>query len=416
MPPIFSSAQAFLQQHRPIDPVRCQRPFAVTQAVNWFGANFSGQLVYAIKANPSPFILESMSKGGVSRFDVASLNEIEIVKQATPQADLFYMNPVKARAHIREAYFKHGVRRFSVDHKDEMIKILDVTNNAKDLIIFVRLHCNDEGSVLPLGKKYGATGEQALSLLKFVSSKAERLGVTFHVGSQALVPSRFGEAIRHVSRILQQAKVQASELNVGGGFPVFYKQGDPVDLSAYTRAIEEALPKVPLTKDAKIYAEPGRALVAEAESLIVRVDARHNNELYINDGGYGILFDAAFSNWVFPISLINNDNESPDLKSQELKPFTLWGPTCDAADRMPGPFYLPSCVKEGDYLEVHKTGAYGWAMRSQFNGFGRYEEIEVTDKVGLSNFDTKLHPKKTINENTTEKMSDQDQTILTSNG
>jgi len=410
---VFTSAKAFLEQHRPIDPVRCQRPFAVRRAVQWFENHFSGQLIYAIKANPSPFILDAMGKAGVSRFDVASLNEIEMVRNAHPDAALFYMNPVKARAHIREAYFKHGVRRFSVDHKDEMIKILNVTNNAKDLIIFVRLHCNDEGSVLPLGKKYGAIGEQAVSLLKFVASKAERLGVTFHVGSQALVPTRFAEAINQTSSILQQANVQADELNVGGGFPVFYKQGDPVDLSPYTKAIKEALYKVPLSKDAKIYAEPGRALVAEAESLIVRVDARHGghddhgDELYINDGGYGILFDAAFSNWIFPIRLINHDIKSQDLNSQNNMPFSLWGPTCDAADRMAGPFYLPNCVKEGDYLEVHKTGAYGWAMSSHFNGFGRYEEIEVTDDVILSNYEPKV---------TDENTTDQDQSILISNG
>ena len=380
----FSSAEAFLKAHRPVDPVRCLRPFLAERAAQWFQTQFPGRLLYAVKANPTRTLIEGLSVSGVSGFDVASLHEIEHMRAVAVDADLFYMNPVKSRAHIREAYFTHGVRRFAVDSEAEVLKILDVTNQADDLCLFVRLACNDEGSVLPLGAKYGVSGAEAAALLQLVRAKARRLGVTFHVGSQALVPARYGQALTLVGDLVRRAGVVADVLNVGGGFPIFYKEGDPLCLEPFLAAIRAGLADVPLAGDADIFAEPGRALVAESESLIVRVDGRRDQDLFINDGGYGVLYDAAFSEWVFPCRLIGSSTGG------DLLPFSFWGPTCDAADRMKGPFYLPASVKEGDYIEIYKTGAYGWAMASVFNGFGSYEMIELEDDVPLSNFASPL--------------------------
>ncbi|GJM02325.1 MAG: ornithine decarboxylase [Rhodomicrobium sp.] len=379
----YKTAEEFLSLRRPVDPVRCRRPFAVLRAADWFHNRFSGELIYAVKANTSPFVIEALNASGVQRFDVASLTEVETIYHSVPGAELFYMNPVKSRAHIRSAYFDYGVRTFSVDHVDEVHKILEVTENANDLSLFVRLHCNDRGSVLPLGKKYGAEGRAAVELLQLVRSVAARLGVTFHVGSQALEPARFGEAIHHAADLVRRAGVVAELMNVGGGFPACYRASDPVDLGIYIDVIETAISAMPMVHDAQLFAEPGRALSAEAESLIVRVDARRGHELFINDGGYGVLYDAANCDWIFPARLIGDGGA---CYAEGLEAFSFWGPTCDAADRMKGPFLLPGHVAEGDYLEIHKTGAYGSVMASGFNGFGCYEEIELEDEVMLSNF------------------------------
>lgn len=377
----YLSAEEFLASRRPVDPVRCFRPFAVARAVRWFQTNFSGNLIYAVKSNMNPDIIKIIAGQGVTNYDVASLTEVDQIYHGVPGARLFYMNPVKSRAHIRSAYFDYGVRQFSVDHIDEVDKILAVTENAKDLTLFVRLHCNDAGSVLPLGKKYGAEGAMAIELLQYVRQNAERLGVTFHVGSQALQPQRYGEAIRHAAELVRSAGVVAELLNVGGGFPQYYKAGDPIDLAAYTETIEAALEDMPLVQDGEVFAEPGRALSAESESLIVRVDARRGNELFINDGGYGVLYDAANCDWIFPARLIGHEGEDGGMV-----PYHLWGPTCDAADQMKGPFVLPASIEEGDYIEIHKTGAYGGVMASGFNGFGCYEEILLEDEVMFSNY------------------------------
>jgi ornithine decarboxylase len=210
---------------------------------------------------------------------------------------------------------------------------------------------------------------------------------------------RFGEAIRYAGDLVRRAGVMAELLNVGGGFPIFYKDGDPIDLTPYMSNIEQSLEALPMVLGGEVFAEPGRALVAEAESLIVRVDARRDNELFINDGGYGVLYDAANCDWVFPVRLLANDASEYDkriVETSELTAFQLWGPTCDAADHMKGPFLLPACVKEGDYLEIHKTGAYGGVMASGFNGFGCYEEIFLEDDVMVTNFAPVTDTKKLI--------------------
>ena len=385
----FCSADAFLKRHRPVDPVRCWRPAMVDRAASWFQSQFyerlGGRVLYAVKANPSPFVLKRLFAAGITGFDVASLHEIELLSGQLPEADLYYMNPVKSRAHIRAAYFTYGVRRFAVDGLDEVHKILDVTQQAADLHLFVRLACNDTGSVLPLSAKYGAEGADAAALLRLARSKAAQLGVTFHVGSQALVPARYEQALRLVGTLLARAEVAADAVNVGGGFPISYRDEGRVDLDGCGRAIEAGLEALPTALGTGLLVEPGRALVAEAESLIVRVDGRRGEALFINDGGYGVLFDAAFSDWVFPCRLIGRD-DAADGQPSELQAFSFWGPTCDAADRMKGPFYLPATVKEGDYIEIYKTGAYGWSMASSFNGFGCYEMIEVEDEVPLPTF------------------------------
>ena len=398
MRPTYFSAEQFLNERRPIDPVRCFRPQAIKRAVTWFQTQFTGELIYAVKANMAPDIVSAVAGNGVKNFDVASLTEVDLIYHGVPGAHLFYMNPVKSRAHIRSAYFDYGVRCFALDHIEELEKILSVTEGARDLTIFVRLHCDDSGSVLPLGKKYGAESSEAIELLKLVRQKAERLGVTFHVGSQALQAERYGEAIRYAGDLLKRAGVVTELLNVGGGFPIYYRDGDPIDLSDYVIQIESSLEALPMVEGAEIFAEPGRALVAESESLIVRVDARRGHELFINDGGYGVLFDAANCDWVFPLRLIGQGQgqgqgqgnraqlQASDALSHEMVGFEFWGPTCDAADHMKGPFQLPASVKEGDYLEIYKTGAYGGVMASGFNGFGCYEEIILKDDVMQSNF------------------------------
>lgn len=378
---LFATGADFLIDHRPQNPVRCCRPFAVVRAATWFIKSFPGEIIYAVKANMSPFVIDALRSSGVTRFDVASVGEVKAVTELVPDASLFFMNPIKSRASIRAAYFDYGVRVFALDHMDELAKILDVTEGASDLTLFVRLSCNDEGSLLPLGEKYGARRAEAKELLQAVRARSAKLGVTFHVGSQALKAERFGEAILRSADVVREAGVVVDALNVGGGFPISYQSDDSVPLELYMETIKAVLPNMPLAPGGVVYAEPGRALVAEAESLIVRVDARRGADLYINDGAYGILYDAAHCNWVYPARIIGASDQGQDLQQ-----FCLWGPSCDADDRMPGPFLLPDTIAEGDYIEIGKTGAYGVVMASAFNGFGQYELIEVEDDTFSSAF------------------------------
>jgi ornithine decarboxylase len=115
----------------------------------------------------------------------------------------------------------------------------------------------------------------------------------------------------------------------------------------------------------------------------VRVDARRGNALYVNDGAFGTLFDAAYSGFRFPARLI----ASTRRKAKPLAEFTLYGPTCDSSDYLPGPFVLPECVREGDHVEIGQIGAYGRVLANRFNGFGEYDEVILTDEPMLSMYE-----------------------------
>ena len=139
--------------------------------------------------------------------------------------------------------------------------------------------------------------------------------------------------------------------------------------------IHEGFEALPVSYSAELWCEPGRALCAEYASLLVRVEKRRGDELYINDGAYGALFDAAHIGWRFPVSLLRQ----PESAARPIG-FSFYGPTCDDMDHMAGPFELPADVRAGDYIEIGMLGAYGSAMRTQFNGFGAVETVIVGDE------------------------------------
>ena len=194
---IYPSASEFLRHRRPERPVLALRPHAAKRAADWFVANFPGRVLYAAKANDAPAILDMLAGAGVRAFDVASLAEIERVARIE-DAELYYMNPVKPRGAIARAYREFGVRRFAFDSDDELDKVLQEIGGAGDLTLFLRIACHKTHSLIPLEGKYGVSVEDAPALLLRARQCATRLGITFHVGSQAVVPAAFGEALTQV--------------------------------------------------------------------------------------------------------------------------------------------------------------------------------------------------------------------------
>ena len=375
---VFTSAAEFLRHHRPERPVLCLRPRAATRAARWFLANFPGRVLYAAKANDSDSIIEALVQAGISQFDVASLVEIGRMA-AVPNAELYFMNPVKSRGSIRIAYREFAVRSFSFDSEDELYKILEETGRAQDLNLYLRIACPNTHSLIPLEGKFGISTAEAPALLLRARQVARRLGITFHVGSQAVVPAAFGEALRRVGQLIVTSGVLVDAVDIGGGFPSRYPHSDPPELAAYTDEIVKAWDELAVKHSCELLCEPGRALVAEAESVILRVDARRGNALYVNDGAFGTLFDAAYSGFRYPARLIGATGSA-----KAEAEFSLYGPTCDSSDYLPGPFMLPSSVQEGDYIEIGQTGAYGRVLANRFNGFGEYDEVVLTDEPMLS--------------------------------
>jgi ornithine decarboxylase len=240
-----------------------------------------------------------------------------------------------------------------------------------------------QGAAYSLAGKFGVEAREAAPLLLAARRATDELmGVSFHVGSQCMRPSAFQAAMAQASRALVRAGVFADVVDVGGGFPSVYPGMIPPDLSEYVAAIERGFSEMMVHETTELWCEPGRALVAEGSSLLTRVDLRKGDALYLNDGSYGALFDAAHTKWPFPVKLHRPDGEA----GAALKPFRFFGPTCDSLDAMPGPFWLPEDVREGDYVEIGMLGAYGVAMTTRFNGYGDIDAAIVDDAPMASTY------------------------------
>ena len=365
---------ADIAMQRPVQPVTLIRPHAARRAARFFAEKFPGRSLYAVKANPSPDLLKVLWESGITHYDVASIAEVRLVAETLPEAVLCFMHPVKAEEAIAEAYTL-GVRTFSLDTLDELDKIVRATGGAADLNLCVRIRVSSDHSKLSLASKFGAEPEEMKALLFAARQAADALGICFHVGSQAMTPAAYAEAMERVRAAIVEAAVTVDIVDVGGGFPSVYPGMEPPALEAYFEVISRAFESLPISYSAELWCEPGRALCAEYASVLVRVEKRRGDQLYINDGAYGALFDAAHIGWRFPVQLVREDpSDARDMA------FSFYGPTCDDLDHMAGPFHLPADVGPGDYVEIGMLGAYGCAMRTGFNGFGAVARVEVTDE------------------------------------
>jgi ornithine decarboxylase len=272
------------------------------------------------------------------------------------------------------------VRTFSLDTHEELEKIIAATGNAKDLNLMVRLAVATEGAAYTLAGKFGVSADQAPSLLLATRRATEELmGVAFHVGSQCMRPTAYQAAMAQASRALVRAGVFADVVDVGGGFPSVYPGMTPPALEDYVDSIHRGFEDMKVHETTELWCEPGRALVAESSSILAKVELRKGDALYLNDGSYGSMFDATHAKWPFPVKLVRPDAINDGEASADLKPFRFYGPTCDSIDHMPGPFWLPADVDEGDYVEIGMLGAYGVAMNTRFNGYGDTETVQVGD-------------------------------------
>ena len=360
---------------QPVQPVTLLRPHAARRAARFFVEKFPGRSLYAVKANPSPDLLRILWDAGVTHYDVASIGEVRLVRETLPEAVICFMHPVKAEEAIAEAYRDHGVRTFSLDTLEELDKIVAATGGAQDLNLLVRLRVSSDHAKLSLASKFGAEPQDVKPLLIAARQASDALGICFHVGSQAMSPAAYAEAMGRVRDAIVEAAVTVDIVDVGGGFPSWYPGMEPPPLETYFAVIHAAFEALPISYSAELWCEPGRALCAEYGSLVVRVEKRRGAELYINDGAYGALFDAAHIGWRYPVQLLRAE----DSRVRPM-PFSFYGPTCDDLDHMAGPFELPGDVRAGDYLEIGMLGAYGSAMRTGFNGFGAEHTETVEDE------------------------------------
>ena len=379
----FKDVNELVNKLKPNYPVYCMRPESLKTSTRFFKNNFPGKVLYAVKTNPNKEVLKHIIKNGIENFDTASINEILLIKKLKPNAHIYFMHTVKNRNDLSEAYFNLGVRDFALDTKDELVKILEATNHAKDLTLYIRISISNEHAEIDLSRKFGAASSEALGLVRLCKEHANKIGISFHVGSQCMHKISFTKAIGEVGNIIKKTKIVPDIINVGGGFPSIYPDLNPEPLESYLNEIKNSITKLNLLTTPELICEPGRAIVAESGSTIVKVNLRKKQKLYINDGTYGTLFDAWVPNFILPSRMILNGR----IQSKKLTAFNFFGPTCDSMDYMKGPFMLPNNIKEGDYIELGQLGAYGLTFRTKFNGFYSNEIFETADQPIMSLYD-----------------------------
>ena len=381
----FKSVEELVNTLKPDKPVYCIRKKSILSASSFFQKRFPGNILYAVKTNPHPEVIKTLLKSGIKQFDVASIEEIKAIRKYDQTAKCSFMHTIKSRESINEAYFKFGIKTFALDTKDELIKIIESTNNAKDLELFVRVAVSNEHAEIDLSKKFGALNSEAAGLLRLVKQHSKKIGLSFHVGSQCMHPISYAKGISEIANIIKKTKIIPNYINIGGGFPTIYPDLVPPSLDSYFDEIKKGLENLKINNLPEIICEPGRALVAESGSTIVRVNLRKKQKLYINDGTYGTLFDAGTPNIVYPSKMIKDNSNK--IISKKLTSFNFYGPTCDSMDYMKGPFLLPNNIRENDYIELGQLGSYGLTFRTQFNGFYSDEIYEVEDSPIMSLYD-----------------------------
>lgn len=372
----FSCTGGLIDALRPAEPVYLFCAERLLQRARQFQHGFAGTVSYAVKANPEPRVLQTLVGAGLRDFDVASLEEVRTVLTLCPTAHLHFNNPVKATDAVREAYARFGVRSFALDEMAELEKIRRATGGDRGVTYTVRFKLAHNGAAYDFGSKFGAPMDQAARLLREIARGGAAAALTFHPGSQCTDPQMYARYLEAASEIIDMAGVTPAFVNVGGGFPVPYLGGEVPALESYFDTIAATAARC-LPHGMPLICEPGRAMVADAVSLLTQVihvrDCGHS--VFVNDGVYGGLQEQSIIDLQVPARVWRGGR----ILSGAPAPYRIFGPTCDPVDRMQREVNLPGGLREGDYIEFGLLGAYGSATSTSFNGFrsNDYRDVVV---------------------------------------
>ena len=340
------------------------------------------QIFYAVKANPEPRIIRRLAEAG-SSFDVASTAEIDIcLSQGADPEKLSYGNTIKKAKDIRYAY-QRGVRMFVFDSEDELRKLAE---NAPGAQVFCRLLASSAGAQWPLSRKFGCSPEMAVDLLAMAPGLGlNPIGISFHVGSQQLDPSRWEPSIAEAAQVfhaLRQVGIALDFLDVGGGFPVGYL--DPVrPIEDYGQAILTAVSSHFGDTLPRLAIEPGRYVAAEAGILraaVVLVSRKSYEEetrwVYLDVGRFGGMAETEGEAIRYRIVTAQD--------GQPTGPAAIAGPNFESVDVLykETPYELPLALRSGDYVDILNTGAYTTTYSSVgFNGFAPLATFSFGDNA-----------------------------------
>lgn len=377
-PSKIDNLDSFIMEQKPQFPVAVLRPDKLTNRAQEFTKTFPGRVLYAVKCNPDVRVLKALIAGGVNSFDCASIGEVRLIKQLKPDAVIYFMHPIKSREAIHEAYVTHGVRAFVLDSADELQKILDVLQGADDLKLFVRMASPKQKVATDFSAKFGAPPMMMGALLQTARPHCAQLGISFHVGTHCMDTVAYEKAVSIVCDVIATCGVLVEALDIGGGFPATLdKENPPPPLQDYFGVVQKTL-AAHGQSHLELLCEPGRSMVASGGELVVRIEGRKGDLLFMNDGTYGGMLEGGpLVDLVYPHRVLRTKASALSGNVQE---FRLAGPSCDSTDMMKGPYIFPDNIGEGDYIVFGQLGAYGEITRTPFNGFDQVIRVELSEK------------------------------------
>lgn len=353
-----------LRDRQPDHPVYCVYPQVYQATAKRFLEGFPGRVLYAVKANNEPAVLQALLAAGVRHFDCASLPEIEQVRTQSRDAVCYFMNPVRIRGAARAAQELHNVRHFVVDHLSGVSALLEEVDPARS-VIFARMAVSHAAAMVNLSTKFGAEPDDIPALIQAIADTGAEPALAFNVGSVVMSPDAFVHAMQIAKETLDRLPFRIRLVDIGGGYPKSYPGFEAPPLDQYFAAIRKA-DRLPLTENGELMAEPGRALSARGLSAVVQVLLRKEDRLYLNDGMYGAFWELRFRGHVRYAARAFRDGAALD---GNLQTFHLYGPTCDSSDAFPGQVELPDDIDVRDHIEFGSIGAYSLSGRTDFNGF-----------------------------------------------
>jgi ornithine decarboxylase len=372
--PQFASVTDMLREWRPREPVYCIHPHVYRDTATAFLQDFPGRVLYAVKANDDPDVVQALNQAGVEHFDCASLTEVALVRRLCPQSTPYLMVPVVPRGDAGTAQGTYGVRHFMVDHPDRLDS-LGCEIDYAGTVVFARMAVSHASAMMDLSSKFGAPPADVPRLLTLIRERGAEPALAFNVGSLVTRPVAYRYAIETAADVLATLPFRVRLVDIGGGFPRAYP-GFPVPpLDDFFATVRETAHKLRLAPGGELLAEPGRALAAPGLSAVVEVLLRKDNRLYLNDGMYGIFWELRFKAHTRFAARAYRDGEPLEGASSL---FRLFGPTCDASDVLPGEVELPAQLRTGDHLEFGQVGAYSLSGRTRFNGLYSERIVHIT--------------------------------------
>ena len=277
----FSDTPQMLQALRPDHPVYCVYPHIYRRTTERFLNGFPGRVLYAVKANNDPTVLQVLLDAGVQHFDCASLVEIEQVRALSDDAICYFMNPVRIRGAAKTAQQRYGVRHFVVDHMRGLESLL-AEIDPRRAVIFARLAVHHEAAQVDLSSKFGAYADDVVEIMQSIAASGAEPALAFNVGSVVMSPDAFVHAMETATGVLERLPFKVRLIDIGGGYPKSYPGFDAPALESYFEAIR-GFSQLPLAADGELLAEPGRALSARGLSAVVQVLLRKDDRLYLNE-------------------------------------------------------------------------------------------------------------------------------------